>query len=185
MVQSTIIAADVEIGLSYIRPIWLVSPVDGLVGSLVYRSDDGGPFEQLGDTLRSETGGFEYVDDSVVSGIIYRYSVKVIYESIEEEYVFSGEYSIEDRGFHVIGNYPNPFSESTKIVFFLPDRRTVQIRFYDVSGRLVDDLGAVPYERGTHEITWDPEPGRIASGVYFCSVAAGHGTTTMKIVLIR
>jgi hypothetical protein len=184
-VKSVIIAADVEIGLSYIKPVWLVSPVDRLVGSLVYRSDDGGPFAQLGDTLRSETGGFEYIDDSVVSGIVYMYSVKVIYESVEEEYVFSGEFSIEDRGFHVIGNYPNPFSESTKIVFFLPDRRTVGIRFFDVSGRLVDDLGAVPYGRGTHEITWDPEPGRIASGVYFCSVAAGHGSATMKIVLIR
>ncbi len=184
-VQSVIIAADVEVGLSYIKPVWLVSPVDRLVGSLVYRSDDGGPFALLGDTLRSETGGFEYIDDSVVSGIAYMYSVKVIYESMEEEYTFSGEFSIEDRGFHVIGNYPNPFSESTKIVFFLPDRRTVGIRFFDVSGRLVDDLGAVPYGRGTHEITWDPEPGRIASGVYFCSVAAGHGSATMKIVLIR
>ncbi len=184
-VQSAIIAADVETGLSYIRPVWLVSPVGGLVGSLVFRSDDGGPFTQLGDTLKSGTGGFEYFDDSVVPGIVYRYSVKVIYESMEEEYAFSEEYSIEDRGFHVIGNYPNPFSESTKIVFFTPDHRTVQIRFYDISGRLVDDLGAVPYGRGTHEIVWDPEPGRITSGVYFCTVTAGHGSTSMKIVLIR
>lgn len=184
-VQSTIIAVDVEIGLSYIMPVWLVSPVDGLVGSLVYRSDDGGLFAQLGDTLKSEAGGFEYVDDSVIPGIVYRYSAKVIYESVEEEYAFSGEYSIEDRGFHVIGNYPNPFRESTKIVFFMPDRRMVQIRFYDVFGRLVDDLGAIPYGRGTHEITWDPEPGKIASGVYFCSVAAGQGSATIKIVIIR
>jgi M6 family metalloprotease-like protein len=184
-VRSAIVAADVETGLSYLMPVWLVSPIGGLIGSLVSRSEDGGPFVQLGDTLKSETGGFEYVDESVVSGIVYRYSVKVIYESVEEEFAFSGEYSIKEHGFHVIGNFPNPFSESTKIVFFTPDRRTVRIRFYDVSGRLVDDLGEVLYGRGTQEVIWDPEPGRIASGVYFCAVAAGHGSTTMKIVLIR
>ena len=184
-VQSVIIAADVETGLSYIRPVWIVSPVDGLIGSLIYRSDDGGPFLQMGDILRSDTGGFEYFDDSVVSGIVYMYSVKVIYESAEEEYTFFGEFSIEDSGFHVIGNKPNPFSESTKIVFFMPDRRTVTIKFYDVSGRLVDNLGTISYGRGTHLVTWKPEPGKVASGVYFCTVDAGIGVTTLKVVLIR
>jgi M6 family metalloprotease-like protein len=180
-----IIASDVQTGLFYLRPVWLISPVDDLVGSLIYRSDDGGTFAQLGDTLRSVTGGFEYLDESVVPGTAYRYGVKIIYGYTEEEFTIAGVYSIEDYDFHVMGQYPNPFSQSTKIVFFTPDRRMVTIRLYDVSGRLVDDLGAVQYDRGTHEATWSPDPGKVASGVYFCAVATGQGTTTLKIVLVR
>ena len=180
-----IIASDVETGIFYLNPIWFVSPVDGIVGSLIYRSDDGGSFTQLGDTLRSETGSFECFDDSVVPGVAYRYSAKVIYYYTEEEFTFSGVYSINNYDFHIIGQNPNPFSESTKITFFTPDRRTVTIRFYDVSGKLVDDLGSLTYGRGTYEVTWKPEPGKIASGVYFCTVSTGQGTTTLKIVLIR
>jgi M6 family metalloprotease-like protein len=184
-ILSTIVEADVEVGLSYIKPVWLVSPVENLAGSILYRSESGGDFEQLGDTLRSETGGFEYRDESVVPGLLYRYRVKVIHESTEEEYEFSGEYSIEERGFNVISCYPNPFSESTRIVFFTPDRRSVDIRLYDVSGRLVDDLGAVSYGRGTHEVLWAPDPSAVSSGVYFCTISTGSIFSSRKIVLIR
>ncbi len=180
-----VIASDVKAGLFYLEPVWLVSPVDRLVGSLVFRSDDGGAFTQLGDTLRSETGGFEYLDEAVVPGVSYRYSARVIYEYTEDEFNFPGEYSIGEYDFHVIGQYPNPFSQSTKIAFFTPDQRTVTIRFYDVSGRLVDRLGAVKYDRGIHEPVWNPDPGKIASGVYFCTVSAGNSSTAIKVVLVR
>jgi len=180
-----VIASDVQAGLFYLRPVWLVSPLDDLVGSLIFRSDAGSPFTQLSDTLRSETGGFEYLDENVGPGVAFRYSAKLIYEYTEEEFIFPGVYSIDDHDFHIIGQNPNPFSEETKIIFFTPDRRTVTIRFYDVSGRLVDDLGAVQYDRGTHEAEWNPAPGKIASGMYFCTVTAGQGTTTLKLVLVR
>jgi M6 family metalloprotease-like protein len=180
-----IVASDVETGLFYLRPIWLVSPVERLLGSLIYRSDDGGPFTQLSDTLRSDTGGFEYIDESVSPGIAYRYSAKVIYDYTEEEFVFSGVYSIGDYDFHVIGQYPNPFSRSTKIIFFSPGPGDVNVRFFDVSGKLVDDLGTSSYGRGTHEVTWKPSPARIASGVYFCRVSRGDLSSTLKTVLVR
>lgn len=180
-----VIAEDVEEGLYYLKPVWLISPVEDLVGSILYRSEDGGSYSQLGDMLVSETGSFEYLDESVEPGVDYRYRVTVIYEYTEDEFVFSGVYSIEDHDFQIIGQNPNPFSESTKITFFTPDRRTVTIRIYDVSGRPVDSLGSVSYERGTHEVVWSPDPGKVSSGVYFCTVADGQGTTTIKIVLIR
>ncbi len=180
-----VIASDVEEGIYFLKPVWLISPVDGLIGSLIYRSDDGGSFTQLGDTLKSAAGSFEYLDESVVPGVAYRYNAKVIYYYTEEEFTFSGVYSIDDYDFHIISQNPNPFSASTKISFFTPDRKTVTIRFYDVSGKLVDNPGSVSYGRGTHEVTWKPDPGKIASGVYFCVIAAGQVTSTLKIVLIR
>jgi M6 family metalloprotease-like protein len=180
-----VIAEDVETGLDFLRPVWLVSPVSGLLGSIIYRSDDGGVFVQVGDTVRSETGSFEYLDDSVVPGVDYRYRARLVYYYTEDEFTFSGIHSVDDYSFHVIGQNPNPFSESTKITFFTPETMTVRIRFYDVSGRLVDDLGSVQYGRGTQEAVWDPQPGEAASGVYFCAVTAGGDTVTMKVVLIR
>jgi M6 family metalloprotease-like protein len=180
-----VIAEDVETGLYYLQPVWLVSPVDRLIGSLLYRSEDGGSLTQLGDTLRSETGSFEYLDDRVLPGVEYRYSAKVIYAYTEDEFPFSGVYYIDDHDFQVIGQNPNPFSESTKITFFTPDSRTVTIRFYDAGGRLVDSLGSLQYDRGEHEVSWQPQPGKIASGVYFCTVTTVSGTVTIKVVLIR
>jgi hypothetical protein len=180
-----VIASDVERGLYYLKPVWLVKPLERLEGSLLYRSADGGPFEQVGDTLRSGTGGFEYFDDSVEPGVVYRYMAKVIYDYTEDAFDFPGTYSIEDRGFHVTGQHPNPFSESTAITFFTPDRRTVGIRFFDVAGRLVDELGPETFSRGTHEVVWTPRAEKVASGVYFCAVTTRDGMTTLKVVLIR
>lgn len=180
-----VIAEDVETGLYYLRPAWTISPIEDLVGSVLYRSEDGGSFTQIGDTLLSGTGSFEYLDESVAPGVEYRYSAKVIYEYTEDEFAFSGVYSIDDHDFQVLGQNPNPFSESTKITFFTPDRRTVTIRFYDLSGRQVDTLWSISYDRGTHEAVWSPDSGKISSGVYFCTIADGRSTTTIKTVLIR
>ena len=69
-----------------------------------------------------------------------------------------------------LGNAPNPFNPRTEIQFALPQAGQVEIRVFDVAGRLVRrfDLGATP--AGRHALTWngDDQSGHeVVSGVYF------------------
>ena len=85
-------------------------------------------------------------------------------------------------------NYPNPFNPSTIVSFTIPKRESVEVRIYDVSGRLVRTLADGTYEAGTHFLPWDGtnEGGRsVGSGVYFCRMNAAGFSKTRKLVLIR
>ena len=184
-VLSRVLAADVEVGRSFIRPVWAVTTTSGLRGCVLLRSEAAGPFEPLGaDTLRSGTGLFSLQDDTVVPGVEYSYMVRIFYDGVEEEYLFPGSYSIEEFPFHIVGAYPNPFRESVTVSFFVASGRTVRVDFYDVAGRRMPGAVEGSYGRGTHEVEWAP-PGDVASGVYFCAVRVGPSMRTVKLVLIR
>jgi aminopeptidase N len=85
-------------------------------------------------------------------------------------------------------NFPNPFNPSTKISFWLKEPGHVSLKIYDVSGRLVRVLVKDHLQAGRHERIWDgtDESGAaVASGVYFCRLAAGPLTQIRKMVLLK
>ncbi|MDD3642801.1 MAG: T9SS type A sorting domain-containing protein, partial [Candidatus Krumholzibacteria bacterium] len=185
-VGSRILLADVERGRSWLRPVWIVEGGDGLRGSLLYRSDDGGPFALVeADTLRNAAGNFIYTDETVVPGAVYRYRAVVFYDDGSSELVLPGEHSIEEYPFVAFQPYPNPSSGRVTIGFFTPERRTVRVRIFDVAGRPAGTAADGAYARGTHEIVWEPPAAGFASGVYFCSVDWGRARRTFKLVIVR
>lgn len=83
---------------------------------------------------------------------------------------------------------PNPFLSSTRIRFSLPTSCDVNIRIYDMTGRLVTILVQEATGPGTHGVLWDSRNDKgeaVKSGIYFCRLATGHFRQTRKIVLIR
>ncbi len=86
-------------------------------------------------------------------------------------------------------NYPNPFNPSTTICFDLPDPARVDLRVYDVSGRLVRVLlagEALP--AGRHETMWNGRDGAglaVGAGVYFYRLEAGAFTQTRCMTLLK
>jgi photosystem II stability/assembly factor-like uncharacterized protein len=86
-------------------------------------------------------------------------------------------------------NWPNPFSESTRISYFLPVSTSARLSVYDVSGREVARLFSEVVADGLHEFEWngrDRLGNRVASGVYFLRLeSGGAGNDVRKIVLIR
>lgn len=185
-VDSRILLADVQTGRSFLRPVWIAAAGPDLRGSLLYRSENGGPFTALvGDTLRDAAGNFIYTDETVVPGVVYRYRAAVFYDDAAGELLFPGAYTIEDLPFQVFAAAPNPFGGETKIGFFVPGNRRVSVSVYDVAGRRIAVLADAVYQRGEHEIVWAPDPGRAASGVYFCVFSSGRVRKTVKLVLIR
>mgnify|MGYP001824098225 FL=1 len=85
-------------------------------------------------------------------------------------------------------NYPNPFNPSTTIEFGIPEASHVDLRVYDVAGRLVRTLLNERTEAGNHEVVWngtDESGSTVSSGVYFYRLIADEVTVTRKMVLLR
>ena len=89
----------------------------------------------------------------------------------------------------LLPNIPNPFNPATTISFELPAPSRIDLRIYDVSGRLMRILlGEDILEAGRHEVAWNgrDESGRfVSAGVYFCRLEAGSITKTGRMTLVK
>ena len=85
--------------------------------------------------------------------------------------------------------FPNPFNPTTKIVFSLTEDERVNLRIYDVSGRLVRVLHDTAQKAaGSHEATWDGRDDRgrsLPSGTYLYRLEVGGFSDTKRMELVR
>jgi hypothetical protein len=75
--------------------------------------------------------------------------------------------------FQVKPNYPNPFNNSTRIVFGLPSAGDVKVSIYTVNGQKVSQSESGQLSSGWHEYTWDGRNDNaipVSSGIYFYQV---------------
>jgi len=84
---------------------------------------------------------------------------------------------------------PNPFQAGTTLAYDLPRAARVELRLYDVSGRLVRSLvpGTVQ-EAGHHVLAWDGRDDTGAPtpiGLYFGRLRAGEESDVRRLVRIR
>ena len=95
------------------------------------------------------------------------------------------------QNFELFQNYPNPFNSSTEIKYSLPNVKAsyqVQLKIYDVLGRLVKVVVDQEQSAGSHTINWDGTDLRrnhVASGVYFYSLEAGDLKLIRKMLVLQ
>jgi hypothetical protein len=85
-------------------------------------------------------------------------------------------------------NYPNPFNRSTIITYKIPESGRVNLRIYDLLGRLVSEIDPVQREAGKYKMQLDLP--HLASGIYFYRLKVKvDGQTkykdTHKLLLIK
>jgi len=83
---------------------------------------------------------------------------------------------------------PNPFRNSTTIVFSLSRSSQVAVAVYDLTGRKVKTLASGSLEPGIHRLTWDGSNDaghRVASGIYYVRAATDRGYATYSLNLVR
>jgi hypothetical protein len=83
---------------------------------------------------------------------------------------------------------PNPFTTESTISYSLSREQAIDLRVYDVKGRLVATLGRGPRSAGPQQTTWNGynTSGRpVASGVYFVQLRTELGTVRSQIVKRR
>ncbi|MDE3269014.1 MAG: ankyrin repeat domain-containing protein [Pseudomonadota bacterium] len=91
----------------------------------------------------------------------------------------------------LLANYPNPFNPDTWLPYRLDKAAQVNIHIYDSKGQLVRTLalGSQPagvYQDKSRAAHWNGRNNqgeRVASGVYFYTLAAGNFTATRKMLL--
>jgi len=79
--------------------------------------------------------------------------------------------------------YPNPFNGTATISFHLDETSDVVLKIYDSLGREVTTLLDRRMSPGTHRRQWDA--GRMASGIYIFTLAAGDRRESGKVLLLR
>ncbi len=85
--------------------------------------------------------------------------------------------------------FPNPFNPSATITVTLPQPDRLDLRIYDLRGRLVKVLSAeTTLGSGTHSFVWygDGRDGQIQpSGIYFCRIRGTAGNRLLRLVLAK
>jgi hypothetical protein len=85
--------------------------------------------------------------------------------------------------FALLGNYPNPFNNSTIIKFRLADPGHVSLEIYNILGQRVETLTSGVMSAGEHELVWTGRD--VPSGVYFYRLTAGEKSAVRKMALIK
>ncbi|MCF7805371.1 MAG: T9SS type A sorting domain-containing protein [Candidatus Marinimicrobia bacterium] len=68
------------------------------------------------------------------------------------------------ESFTLLENYPNPFNPATSIRYGIPEQSTVNIKVYDLSGRLVEELVNTNMDAGYYTVEFNGST--LPSGIY-------------------
>ena len=82
---------------------------------------------------------------------------------------------------------PNPFRGATRMSYAIPRRAPVDLRIYDVGGRLVRRLVNRTEDAGAHAIAWDgtnEEHRPASSGLYYARLTVEGMALSRRIVLL-
>lgn len=95
----------------------------------------------------------------------------------------------ELSGSALMSNTPNPLSTMTTISFNLATRGIVDLRVYDLNGRMVRELVQGKLTAGLHRVPWDGQDeleNPLASGTYFYRLRVdGISIGTEKAIVLR
>jgi hypothetical protein len=87
------------------------------------------------------------------------------------------------RAIELRGAFPNPFRSETAIRFAVPAPTRVQVRMFDVTGRLVRTLVDAQLPAGDHSAMVRADG--LNPGVYWVRLQAGAVAATRRVVLMR
>ncbi len=79
--------------------------------------------------------------------------------------------------------YPNAFSNSSTISFFLSHSEKVSLKIFDANGRLVSTLAYKMFDAGENEITCNAAD--INAGVYFLRMETTTYSENQKLIMVK
>lgn len=85
-----------------------------------------------------------------------------------------------EQGLELLGPIQNPSTSPVSIAFNVPELCSVQLRVYDITGRVVEQLCS-DFTAGHHEVTILIEN----LGVYFAYMSAGEYSTTQRFIILE
>ena len=92
-------------------------------------------------------------------------------------------YIIDSEDIIVAQNDPNPFSDSTRISFYVPKTIYVKVEFFNSSIQKIDEIKRMKYKAGRHDILFLRND--LEAGIYFYRVTAGNFVEVKKMVIAK
>ncbi len=80
-------------------------------------------------------------------------------------------------------NYPNPFNPGTQIKFSTPEESYVQLKVYDILGKVVSTLIDEQLKSGEYTVPFNSAD--FSSGIYIYQLTAGNQVLTKQMVLLK
>lgn len=80
-------------------------------------------------------------------------------------------------------NYPNPFTDVTKIVFTLSHESHVQLSIYDIHGNIVERPVNNEISAGSHEVLWNSQIN--SPGIYYYRLETEGYDETRKMISLK
>ena len=80
-----------------------------------------------------------------------------------------------------VGNYPNPFRNTTNIVYDLVTGTSVDLVLFDQTGRVIDVLVREKQIAGRYQFEYDGS--RLESGIYTLRLATDQGVYIARMVV--
>jgi uncharacterized protein (DUF362 family) len=95
-------------------------------------------------------------------------------------------FTVPDR-FILQQNFPNPFTSSTHIKFYLTQKAHTRLQIFDTHGNPIRTLFNKEIPKGWHQIEWQGINSRgtsVASGIYICRLSVGsyHKSIIMQLM---
>lgn len=93
------------------------------------------------------------------------------------------EIIVAPKVFKLNQNYPNPFNPSTRINFSLEKSGFVELKVYDITGRLISTLVNDNRASGSHSVIFNGA--NLASGIYLYELKANGRRAIKRFTLIK
>lgn len=166
---------------------WNPSPEEDVSGYKIYW----GPASRRYGHSVSTGSALEYTF-SDLTGMDITYAAVTALDTAGNESGFSAEFVIDltsQRSRFSLGDaYPNPFNPETAIPYYLPSEMEIDLRVYDVLGRLTAVLEKGPKPAGSYTCVWDGRQAngrQAANGAYFIRLKVGNFSLTKRVLLIK
>ena len=118
----------------------------------------------------------------LLSRSMYKIDLNTIIGINSNEQLSASDYKLEQ-------NFPNPFNPETTIKYSVSRKSFVQIKVYDISGRLINSLVAKELSAGSYSAVWngkDITGNNVSSGIYFYNMTINGGkSVSRKMLLIK
>nr|MBA3972305.1 T9SS type A sorting domain-containing protein [Bacteroidota bacterium] len=89
---------------------------------------------------------------------------------------------INELGSNSITVFPNPFTNTTNLSYYLTESSDVEITLTDVLGKQITLLNA-DKSQGKHELSINATEHNLAKGMYFIKLKTSSGQKTIKMIL--
>lgn len=164
------------------------SDLDGYIGAVHYSQDNGQTWQRIQSDLVDIYTGIEFLlisDDDYAYAISYGGSINDIFRSVNPTVGVEIDDPPMQESTITLTNYPNPFKINTIINFSIKEHGFVELKIYDIKGRLIKQVINQKLEGGEYDVTWNGKDDKgkdVYAGMYFIYMRIGKTNHVKKMV---